>query len=60
MKATKFVKIEEKEILNEKQRYVHIKIKDANQFIPFHKAIERIQPLSEEMKQDHKFEVGKL
>ena len=43
-----------------KEKYVHIKIKDADQFIPLDKANYRIQPLSEEMKQNHNFEIGKI
>ncbi len=55
-----FIKIEEKEILNQKEKYVHIKIKGADQFMPLTKAYSRIQPLSDEMIQVQKFEVGKI
>lgn len=55
-----FINIEEKEFLNKKEKYVHIKIKDGDQYMPLNKAYKRIQPLSDEMTQVQKFEVGKI
>ena len=55
-----FVKVEEKQVLNQSEKYAHIKIKGADQFIPIRKAYHRIQPLSEEMIQNDNFEIGKI